>query len=104
MAIKYATDESFGELVKEGVVIVDFFGKTCGPCKLLAKVLEELDDEFPFLNIVKVDVEDCPERTKEFGVDGIPDVYYYKDGAVVAHQTGFGSRDDVTEQLAKILY
>ena len=83
MAIKYATDETYAELVKEGVVLVDFFGKTCGPCKLLAKVLEELDDEFPFINIVKVDVDECPERSKEFEINGIPDVYFYKDGEIV---------------------
>ena len=39
MAIKYATDETYEELVSEGVVIVDFFSKTCGPCKMLAVVL-----------------------------------------------------------------
>lgn len=104
MAIKYATDETYAELVKEGVVLVDFFGKTCGPCKLLAKVLEELDDEFPFINIVKVDVDECPERSKEFEINGIPDVYFYKDGEIVARQTGFGRKEDVTEQLSKLLY
>ena len=104
MAIKYATDATFEELVKEGVVIVDFFGKTCGPCKLLAKVLEELDDEFPFLNIVKVDVDECPEKAAEFKVNGIPDVYYYKDGQVVAHETGFGNKEMVTAKLSEILY
>jgi thioredoxin 1 len=104
MAIQYATDATYAELVKEGVVMVDFFGKTCGPCKMLARVLEELDDEFPFLNIVKVDVEECPETAAQFRIDGIPDVYYYKDGQVVTHETGFGNKEMVLETLAKVLY
>ena len=104
MAIKYATDETYAELVKEGVVLVDFFGKTCGPCKLLAVVLEELDDEFPFINIVKVDVEECPKTSEQFKINGIPDLYYYTEGQVVTHETGFGSKDMVLDTLAKILY
>jgi thioredoxin 1 len=104
MAIQYATDTTYAELVKEGVVLVDFFGKTCVPCKMLAKALEELDDEFPFLNIVKVDVEECPKTSEQFHIDGIPDVYYYKDGQVVTHETGFGSKEMLLDTLAKILY
>lgn len=104
MAIKYATDETYDELVSEGVVIVDFFSKTCGPCKMLAVVLEELDDEFPFLNIVKVDVDECPKRSEEFKINGIPDVYYYKDGKIIAHETGFGSKDMIMARLTEILY
>lgn len=104
MAIKYATDETFSQLVSEGVVLVDFFGKTCGPCKMLARVLEELDDEFPFIDIVKVDVDDCPETSKQFNINGIPDVYYYKDGKIVSHETGFGSKDMILSSLAKLLY
>ena len=104
MAIKYATDETYAELVKEGVVLVDFFGKTCGPCKLLAKVLEELDDEFPFINIVKVDTDECPKITAELQINGIPDVYFYKDGKIAARQTGFGRKEDVVNELAKLLY
>lgn len=104
MAIKYATDENYKELVSEGVVLVDFFGKTCVPCKMLARVLEEIDDEFPFVDIVKVDVDDCPETSKEFNINGIPDLYYYKDGKVITHETGFGSKDMVLSSLAKLLY
>lgn len=104
MAIKYATDETYAELVKEGIVMVDFFGKTCGPCKMLARVLEELDDEFPFLNIVKVDVDDCPKTAEQFKINGIPDVYYYKDGEIITHESGFGSKEMVLESLSKILY
>lgn len=104
MAIKYATDETFSQLVSEGVVLVDFFGKTCGPCKMLARVLEEVDDEFPFVDIVKVDVDDCPKTSEQFNINGIPDVYYYKDGEIVNHETGFGSKDMILSSLAKLLY
>ena len=104
MAIRYATDADYDALVSEGFVMVDFFSKTCGPCKMLAVVLEELDDEFPFLNIVKVDVDECPETAKKFNINGIPDVYYYRDGQVVTHETGFGSKQMVLDSLAKILY
>lgn len=104
MAITYATDENYDDLVSEGVVLVDFFGKTCGPCKMLARVLEEIDDEFPFVNIVKVDVDDCPKRSEEFEINGIPDLYYYKDGKVVMHEPGAVDGDYIKERLAGILY
>ncbi|MDE6752391.1 MAG: thioredoxin family protein [Eubacterium sp.] len=104
MAITYATDENYYDLVKEGVVLVDFFGKTCVPCKMLARVLEEIDDEFPFVNIVKVDTDDCPERSKEFDINGIPDLYYYKDGKVVMHEPGAVDAEYIKERLAEMLY
>lgn len=104
MATVYATDETYEQLVSEGVVLVDFFGKTCGPCKMLARVLEELEDEFPFINIVKVDVDDCPKTSEKFEINGIPDLYYYKDGKIVNRETGFGSKDMILSSLAKILY
>lgn len=104
MAIKYATDATFDELVREGIVLVDFFGKTCGPCKMLAAVLEEIEDEFPFINIVKVDVDECPETSERFKVNGIPDTYFYKDGEIVAREVGFGSKEMIMDQLAKVLY
>lgn len=100
----YATDETFHDLVKEGVVIVDFFGKTCVPCKMIARVLEELEDEFPFLQIVKVDVEDCPKTSEEFRVEGIPDMYYYKDGEIVCHEVGAVGEEVIRSHLAEILY
>lgn len=104
MAMQYATDANYHELVREGVVIVDFFGQTCVPCKMFARVLEELEDEFPFLNIVKVDVDQCPEISKEFKINGIPDIYFYKDGKIVAHEIGAVNDDVIRGHLAKILY
>ena len=100
----YATDDNYYELVSEGAVIADFYGKTCGPCKMIAPLLEDIEDEFPFIRIVKVDVEDCPKITEEFGVDGIPDLYYYKNGEIIYHETGAVSEEEIRMHLADILY
>lgn len=104
MAIQYATDETYELLVSEGVVLVDFFGKTCMPCKLLARVLEELEDEFPFINVVKVDVDECPKTAEAFRISGIPDLYYYKDGKIVTHELGAVNGEVIRSRLAEILY
>jgi thioredoxin 1 len=71
---------------------------------MIAKELEELEDEFPFLQIVKVDVEDCPKTSEEFRVEGIPDMYYYKDGEIVRHEVGAVNQDVIRSHLAEILY
>lgn len=102
--IQYATDENYDELVSEGVVLVDFFGTFCGPCKMLARSLEELDDELPFLNIVKVDTDKCPVKSEEFHVNAIPDLFFYKDGKVLAHYPGMVDADEIRGKLAEILY
>ena len=104
MAITYAADETYQELVSEGVVLVDFFGKTCVPCKMVARVLEEVNDELPFVNIVKVDVDECPKTSDEFKINGIPDLYYYKDGKIIMHEPGAVDGDVIKENLAKMLY
>lgn len=102
--ITYAKDSDFHELISHGPVMVDFFGKTCGPCKMIARVLEDMDDEFPFINIVKVDVDECPKVSEEYNISGIPDMYFYKDGKLVARELGAVSEDEIRSHLAEILY
>lgn len=102
--IQYATDETYDALVAEGVVLVDFFGVYCGPCKMLARALEELDDELPFLNIVKVDTDKCPVKSEQFHINGIPDLFFYKDGKVLFHYPGMVDADEIRSKLAEILY
>jgi len=104
MAITYATDETYNDLVSEGVVLADFFTKTCVPCKMLTMVLEELDDELPFLNIVKVDCDDCPETSAKFKITGVPDLYYYKDGELLFHEPGAVDGEEIKEKLSKLMY
>lgn len=102
--IQYANEENYQSLVSEGVVLVDFYGENCQPCKMLARVLEELDDELPFINIVKVNTDECPNLSKEFKIYGIPDVYFYKDGKVISHGSGLVDIDEIKEKLSQLLY
>lgn len=102
--IQYATEDNYKELVSKGVVLVDFYGEYCQPCQMLAKVLEELEDELPFVDIVKVNTDVCENLSKEFKIYGIPDVYFYKDGEVVFHQSGLIDANEIKQKLSQLLY
>ncbi|WP_227396682.1 thioredoxin [Jeotgalibacillus aurantiacus] len=102
MAIAHATDQTFTEETKDGLVLADFWATWCGPCKMIAPVLEELDaDMGDKVKIVKLDVDENQETASKFGVMSIPTLVVFKDGEIVDKVVGFQPKEALEELLSK---
>ena len=102
MAIVNATDQTFSTETSQGLVLTDFWAPWCGPCKMIAPVLEELDGELSdTVKIVKVDVDENPETAGKFGVMSIPTLILLKDGEVVDKVVGFQPKEALAELVKK---
>lgn len=92
--IKYLENENLYDVVTEGLWIVDFYADWCGPCKMLGKVLEELD-----ANILKVNTDSHNDLAQEFGVMSIPTICFFKNGKLERKEIGFRSKSELIEIL-----
>jgi thioredoxin 1 len=80
----------FQDAIKSGVAVVDFNATWCGPCKMLAPVLEALSEEMAGkASFYAMDVDDNPDIAQQFGIASIPYVAVFKDGQKVDEQVGF---------------
>ena len=88
--IKHLEDEKlFDEEISKGTVLVDFYADWCGPCRMLASVLEEVAKELVDITILKVNVDQMKSISGRFSIRSIPTVMLFKDGKHVATNTGF---------------
>ncbi|WP_019908714.1 thioredoxin [Paenibacillus sp. HW567] len=103
MAIVNVSDQSFGNEVEgQGTVVVDFWAPWCGPCKMLAPILEELSTELgDDVKIAKLNVDENPETASRFGVMSIPTLIFFKDGQPVDKVVGLNSKDSLKNIVAK---
>jgi thioredoxin 1 len=102
MAIEYATDQNFTEQTGEGLVLADFWADWCGPCKMVAPVLEEIDAEMSDkVKIVKLDVDKNQDTASKFGVMSIPTLILFKNGEVVDQVVGFQPKEAFVDLIDK---
>ena len=83
-------DENFDEVVRDGLVLVDFFATWCGPCRMQSPVLETLPEN---IKVVKVDVDEHEILARRFGVMSIPTLILFKDGKEINKNIGFTSKE-----------
>ena len=98
-AIVHISDDTFEEEVVKSTtpVMVDYWAEWCGPCKMIAPILEEVANEYADkLKVVKLNVDDNPVTPPKFGIRGIPTLMIFKDGEVAATKVGAVSKKQLT--------
>lgn len=105
MAILYPTAAEFKQMLADKKnFLADFFATWCGPCKMLAYVLDDIEASIgDKIDIVKIDIDKEPELTAEMDVNIIPGLFFIKDGEIVSRYTGFLPKERLLPRMEKLI-
>lgn len=102
--MKILNSSEFDNAIASGVVLVDFYADWCGPCKMLAPVLEEVSEEYAGkVNFFNVDVDENPDLAMQYKIMNIPALVVLKKGEKVDTQVGFAPKENIVEFIKKQL-
>jgi thioredoxin 1 len=100
--LKTLTNENFHNEIKSGITVVDFWAPWCGPCRMIAPLVEELDVEMEDINFAKLNVDDAQEIAVQFGVMSIPTLIFFKDGEKKDSVVGVVPKDNIKSIIEAI--
>ena len=98
------TNENFDATTSEGVALVDFWAPWCGPCRMIAPVIEELAEDFDGkAKICKVNTDEQQDIAIKYGIRSIPTILFFKNGEMVDQMVGAASKDTFAEKLNALI-
>lgn len=102
--VKKISEKEYETMDKTGTMLIDFSATWCGPCKMIAPVLEEVSDEYEGkLAFYNVDVDENQKLANEFGIQSIPALAIIKNGEKAGMQIGFCPKESLTEFIDKYI-
>ena len=93
--MKIVNETEFDETIKTGVTLVDFYADWCGPCKMLAPILEDLSNEYKDIDFVKVNCDDEMGLADRYQIMSIPAIFIFKDGKVLTSTGGYRPKEQM---------
>lgn len=98
------TEQNFEDTIKDGVVMVDFWAPWCGPCRMIAPVIDSLAAQYAGkAKICKVNTDEQQELAAKFGIRSIPTIFFYKNGEKVDEMIGASTEQDFKDKLDGLL-
>ena len=95
--------KNFDEFIKNDVAVVDFWANWCGPCRMLAPIIDEVSENLAGVSFGKVDVDQAQELAKRYQVMSIPNVCIFKNGELVDRVIGLCDEAELTDTIKKYL-
>lgn len=93
--VRLIKSDEFNEVIKNGIVFVDFFAKWCGPCKMISPVVDEISNEIEDVTFVKIDVDESSDIASRFSIMSIPTLMIFKNGELKSKNVGFMSKSEI---------
>ncbi|MBR6056298.1 MAG: thioredoxin [Bacilli bacterium] len=94
--LKHIKDSAeFNNETAKGKVLVDFFATWCGPCKMLAPIVEKVASEHEDITVLKIDVDEVPDVAAKYGIRSIPTLILFEDGKAVDMKLGYMPEESV---------
>ena len=97
-------NSNFNSTIQQGITVIDFFANWCGPCRMLAPLLEKCEEKYgDKVKFAKVNVDDNNELASQYGIMSIPNLIIFKDGQPVNQHIGYFSQEELEQFIDAVL-
>ncbi len=101
--MKIVNEKEFNETIASGYTVVDFYADWCGPCKMLGPIIEQVSEQFPNVDFIKVNVDQESNLARQYGIMSIPSVFFFKDGQKAGGFVGYNGPEKIAELVNQLI-